>query len=285
MTDVLNRLRRALEVSKASARTRAQNRYSRQLRLSERKLLPFINRFISLMVKTLKRGLPAAAQTRKASTFVKVLTTTKEWKELEQEGIRIFKKPLLNILEVGGEMVAGRSIAKQAEGFDPMTTAAMSWAEDHTAELVTLITDETVDAIKAFVKDALDRGESMQRVARELRSLVGLTEPHMLAVSNRMAELIDEGLPTTRIESLVERYSNKLHRYRANMIARTESGFALEEGVVEGYDQMGVKKLRWIADEDACDYCKEQDGNVYSIDEAHGLHPAHPQCECTWVAA
>lgn len=275
------RLRRELEMSKASRRVRTQRNFSRLLRRNEKKLIPFVRRYLALMSDRLRSGLAAAARTRKPGTFVKALA---DWMELEEEGVQILKRPLFKILEEGGKAVLERRIIKQAESFDPITTASMSWAEDHTAELVTLITAETADAIKAFVKDALERGESIQKIAKEIKPLVGLTEPHMLAVGRRMTELIEEGFPAGRVMELTERYANKLHRYRAAMISRTETAFALNEGVVEGYEQMGVKRLEWVADSECCDYCDEQNGKTFPIDEAHGLQPAHPNCECTWTA-
>ncbi|MHA1290962.1 MAG: hypothetical protein ACTSPB_26575, partial [Candidatus Thorarchaeota archaeon] len=63
------------------------------------------------------------------------------------------------------------------------------------------------------------------------------------------------------------------------MIARTETASALSEGTLQGFGQIGIKRVQGVADEEACEYCLENiDGKVYTLDEASGLIPAHPQC-------
>jgi hypothetical protein len=69
-------------------------------------------------------------------------------------------------------------------------------------------------------------------------------------------------------------------------IARTESAFGLTEGQRQGYGQMGVTKLERVEDpatED--DDCADGNGKIYTLAEAEGVLPAHPNCEGTWVIA
>ena len=70
------------------------------------------------------------------------------------------------------------------------------------------------------------------------------------------------------------------------MIARTETAAALSEGTLQGFGQIGVKRVQGVSDEEACEYCLENiDGKIFTLDEAHGVIPAHPNCECVFVAA
>jgi len=48
---------------------------------------------------------------------------------------------------------------------------------------------------------------------------------------------------------------------------------------------MGVKNLQRVEDPKCCDICAEYDGRVYSVREASGVLPEHPNCEGTWIMA
>jgi len=48
---------------------------------------------------------------------------------------------------------------------------------------------------------------------------------------------------------------------------------------------MGVKNLMRVEGPDACEICLDFDGRIYTIAEANGALPEHPNCEGTWVAA
>ena len=100
-----------------------------------------------------------------------------------------------------------------------------------------------------------------------------------------MTRLIDAGLAESEITSQVTRYANKAHRYRAMMIARTETASALSNGTLKAYQRMGIPKVEWVADPMACPICIAKDSMVYTIAESWGLIPAHPSCECVWVMA
>jgi len=144
---------------------------------------------------------------------------------------------------------------------------------------VTEVIEETKKAIRQEVKAGIDYGKSIQKIAKELRPIVGLTSRQAGAVAKYRALLEEQALPEQKIASLVERYANKLHRYRTQLIARTETASALSEGTLQGFGQIGIKRVQGVADEEACEYCLENiDGKIYTLDEASGLIPAHPQC-------
>jgi SPP1 gp7 family putative phage head morphogenesis protein len=35
-------------------------------------------------------------------------------------------------------------------------------------------------------------------------------------------------------------------------------------------------------DNKVCPKCRQLEGNVYTIDEARGIIPVHPNCRCAW---
>jgi len=282
--DILEELRDSMKdvVKKSIKRTFTNTR--RLKRLNERKLIPKVNEFMKYMRKQLQKGL-TRVRARKPETFTEQLA---DWDAIIEEGKRILKPELLKILAEGGKAVVERKIIKQElePRFDILGVPAVKWAEKHTAKLVTEVIEETKQAIRQEIKAGVDYGKSIQKIAKELRPIVGLTSKQAGAVAKYRLLLEEQALPEQRIVSLVERYANKLHRFRTQMIARTETASALSEGTLQGFGQIGIKRVQGVADEEACEYCLENiDGKIYTLDEASGLIPAHPQCECCWVAA
>lgn len=100
---------------------------------------------------------------------------------------------------------------------------------------------------------------------------------------------------------------DKLEKYSAERIARTETIWAWNEGAVQGYIQSGVvEKKQWLSAEDSrsCDFCPRMNGKTISIEATYfnkgdkfavgekelifvyedvGHPPLHPSCRCTIV--
>jgi len=96
-------------------------------------------------------------------------------------------------------------------------------------------------------------------------------------------------------------------KYRAEMIARTETARAESSGYREQAKDAGVTEIVWICAGDPCDWCAELDGRVVAIDKPffgkgetftiehedgseHAMHlnyadvdgpPLHPWCRCS----
>ena len=77
----------------------------------------------------------------------------------------------------------------------------------------------------------------------------------------------------------------------AEMIARSETNRAFNEGNLDALKQADVEKVQWLLSSDACAEClaaAEADagnklGKVISVGEASGQIPVHPNCRCTYV--
>ena len=85
------------------------------------------------------------------------------------------------------------------------------------------------------------------------------------------------------IEHRVNREAARKTRYRAEMIARTETARAVSEGTLEGYGEAGVEKIRFMSSADACIVCLGYDGNVWTRAEGEEIIPVHPSCRCSWL--
>ena len=124
----------------------------------------------------------------------------------------------------------------------------------------------------------------MPAIAREIRPIVGLHSQYATAVEKYYTSLVEEGIANAAAKA--DRYAGRLHRRRTMTIARTESAFSLTEGQVQGYGQMGIKRLERVEDPATEDEdCADGNGKIYTVAEAAGVLPAHPNCEGTWVIA
>jgi len=78
---------------------------------------------------------------------------------------------------------------------------------------------------------------------------------------------------------------------RADMLARTEVIRAHSQGLLNEYRTAGAKgvkvKAEWSTAGDArvCPICQPLEGQVYTLEEADGMLPRHPQCRCTFLPA
>ncbi len=164
----------------------------------------------------------------------------------------------------GGSMVA-QAVPKYAVqfGFDGRATRAERWARENAAGLVRSITGEQVESLQTLVSDRLAAGANSQKLAREVRSVIGLRPDQVRTVNNVRADLegispqyftrklrdkrfdamvrkaIASGKPlsATDIDRITQRYAERSLAHRAEVIARTEGINALRAGRDEGVRQ------------------------------------------------
>ena len=79
------------------------------------------------------------------------------------------------------------------------------------------------------------------------------------------------------------RDSLALTKARAQMVARTEMGSAMVQGMKTRYEKEGIEYIQIIATRSSrtCGYCAPRHGYVYEIGEA--LVKLHPNCGCTSI--
>ena len=125
---------------------------------------------------------------------------------------------------------------------------------------------------------------------RQLTTYVGdriveMTETTKADVSELMRRVLegDEGagsaaeLGDTIAEKVRERFDGYAD-WRADRIARTETGYAYNFGNLFGYRQAGVDDVE-VSDGDEDEACAAADGQVWSLEEALANPLAHPNCE------
>lgn len=205
-----------------------------------------------------------------------------DWEEIEAKGLLTIKPAILSIINKAGANT--QLLFDATTPFDVVSVQATELAETITANMVREVTTETQKAIATIIRTEMTEGRSIPQIAKKLKPLVGLTEKQIISVANfeekyiiRFPEANQE-----RIDRAVDRFAKKKHRQRTETISRTIASEANAEGSLNRYETEGVK-VEWIAvtgnDFDP-EFCQDNNGKVFTIAEARGMIPVHPNCEC-----
>lgn len=114
-------------------------------------------------------------------------------------------------------------------------------------------------------------------------------------MANRMGRVLSDSIirgdnPLT-IGRRMAREIEGLSKTRATTIARTEIIHAHAEGQLDTFQEFEIQgvgvEAEWLTagDELVCPECEALEGRVFTIEEARGLLPRHPNCRCAWVPA
>jgi hypothetical protein len=140
----------------------------------------------------------------------------------------------------------------QFEG--PPMRAAVEWADKYCAQLVTNLDDESKSQIAKIISDGIDNKSGIDGISRDIR-----------------AQFED------------------MSKYRADMIARTETSHALRTATVDRIKTFGSQYGKeWIlgsgGKEGNCEECiKNADAGVIPVDQDFPIpeDEIHPNCTCT----
>jgi len=185
--------------------------------------------------------------------------------------------------------------------FDLINPLAVQWAETVGAARITEVGNETILAIRELVTQAASGQMDAYKLARVIKNdnLVGLHSRQLNAVENfRLTLEADGTLTDAVIDRRVARYADAQLRFRAQMIARTETMNASSSGqrglwdsaVQQGQLNPNAVVRSWIvaSDERLCDICEalgETTAPIGGQYAAAGVRlpgpPAHPNCRCS----
>lgn len=180
--------------------------------------------------------------------------------------------------------------------FDRTSAEAVTWARDHSAQLVTSVTLETREGIRRIIERAFTEGIAPREAAKLVKQIIGLRPDQVDAVLNVRQKIIDAaaraantgrpvkvkipgmpngisvppaGLSAERVSATLKRYADRQIRQRALLIARTETIAAANAGQQLQWAQAvkdgllrGNEKQRWIVafDERLCPICRALHG-------------------------
>ena len=134
---------------------------------------------------------------------------------------------------------------------------------------------------------------ALQRLyTRAFDRLRGITAEMSVQIGERLALGLAQGLPNQDIaKSLVDRVE-KIGITRARMLVRTEVIAAHADATLNRLENdygVGavVAEVEFATARDAvvCPRCAALDARIYTIAEARGVIPVHPNCRCAWKPA
>lgn len=151
---------------------------------------------------------------------------------------------------------------------------------------------EGADVSDRWVDAALSRGTHADRAGiaytRAFQELRGITEAMDQQISRELAQGLAEGLNPRDIARRINDRVDRVGITRARMLARTEVINAHAEASLNAYEEAGAEgvdvEAEWITATDPCPECEALAADApYTISEARGLIPRHPNCRCAWA--
>lgn len=152
--------------------------------------------------------------------------------------------------------------------------------------------DHFAGARDEFLRGAFGQPETVEKIqllaGRSFDDLKNITED----MSTRMSRTLVDGLvqgqnPREIARELADDLD--LSRERSLMIARTEIIRAHAEGQLDAMELLGVEEvgveveLSTARDDRVCVECASMEGDIYSVEDAHGIIPVHPNCRCAFL--
>jgi SPP1 gp7 family putative phage head morphogenesis protein len=226
------------------------------------------------------------------------MVTDEPWLEMQQA----LQDELLGELNDAGKRVKLPAIQKATivYSFDATRPEAAAWAQLEAGKMVSQVIESQRDVVRDYASRASMGEFTPRQVARGLRDVVGLTTQQSGWVQNFRDNEIGRQMATGKnfdqayaaSEKATDRYHNKIHRYRTETIARTETlrasnegrNLAWQQGLDEGFINPNASKV-WSAELDGrvCDLCAPLDGVIVPIKGSFsaGDPPRHPNCRCT----
>lgn len=137
----------------------------------------------------------------------------------------------------------------------PPIEQAISYAEKHCATLVTQMDEETKRRLAQVVSEGIKNKRGVPGLARDIRGEF-----------------------------------RHMRRYRAQMIARTETNDALSQAFMDKAHDMNIDGKEWVTGGEPCEICEdnEAEGVVpinHVFSSGHERPPAHPNCCCALAPA
>lgn len=153
---------------------------------------------------------------------------------------------------------------------------------------------EGVDVAPEWVTDAFTRPFHVDRVGlaytRTFDDLKGITDAMSSQIGRELASGLAEGKGPMAIARGMNNRVDKIGITRARMLARTETIRAHAEASLNTYEEAGVlgvgvqAEWRTAKDDAVCPECDAAArSGPYTLAEARGMIPLHPNCRCAWI--
>jgi len=157
--------------------------------------------------------------------------------------------------------VAQNALVKRT--FSQIDQAGVDFLANYEVQLLGDVSRELATGIKRTVTQGVLEGRSIRDVTRDIGRTI--KDPDEFRKAGKTVF--------------------KSAQQRAELIARTETLRAHNEGGKVFLREVGVKKIKWLTahDERTCPECAPLDGRIFNMDDAPGP-PKHPGCRCTYLS-
>jgi len=272
---------------------------------------PAINRIAARLEPALRRAFERAIATLQRSIPLDAIEYALARADITPE-ILVALADLPNQLRPVGQVMqqvyrqAGQSEVGVLNGafqatlrFDLTNPRAVTWAATESGRLIRQVGQTTREGVRAVIARAFTEGRAPRETAPLIRQMVGLTDRYGDAVFNYYDRLLDVGRTADEAAGLAQRYTRKLQRQRALLIARTETVASANSGQAESWQQASEAGLldpdfterEWIVsgDERTCmKTCVPLNGqratltNPFVLPDGRTFQrpPAHVACRC-----
>jgi len=187
--------------------------------------------------------------------------------------------------------------------FDERAATLRAWITSRGSELAVNLSNQQHRALQSMIKYVVNDSPMGARAAgRYIRATVGLTDNQAKAVQRHRTSLVDGGMSPTDADKQSLNYASRLHRIRAERIARTEMSLAFNQGALEQMRQAKrgalssatiIKMWYTSVDERVCPHCGPLHEAVIGLEETFPgatkripntfTAPAHPGCRCAII--
>jgi SPP1 gp7 family putative phage head morphogenesis protein len=144
-----------------------------------------------------------------------------------------------------------------------------------------------------FLRSSFNQPEALSKIqllaTRAFEELKGISANMSSEMSRILAQGMVDGTGAEDIAREMSERIDSLTRSRALLVARTEIINAHAEGQLDAFQELGIEELGVMAewstagDDRVCPICAEFEGKVFTVEEARGMIPAHPNCRCAWI--
>ena len=278
------------------------------------------NRWLTADEIRAEEGYPPMVKTEETSTpSAKILVQKKKEKsfedkisELEDREFNDYQKGLKKLLRgQEGEVLSAISTMSQKQSVRYLESGfEMEFSKE----------DLELNILEALLKAIIDSGQLtlanlgkpdldfvLSQAVRDSvfdltnSALKNFNESTALQIRQQLIQGLQNNEGTDQLAKRIEAVYSDAKGYRATRIARTESHRFINQGHALAYSQDGYGYVKWVANTDACHFCKALDGTITKIgtpfiplngslqtDEGELINDygdimyadAHPNCSC-----
>lgn len=124
---------------------------------------------------------------------------------------------------------------------------------------------------------------------RNFRELQGITEAMGQQISRVLTDGFAQGWNPRKMAGDLNDRVDKIGLTRARTLARTETINAHSTATLNRFEEIAgddvrmTVKAEWLTAGDPCPICAGLEGTTYTLEEARGLIPIHPNCRCAYI--